>query len=82
MSLDKFLKISRIIVRRMVANEACDGGRVSVNKKVAKASQSVKPRDIVEIRFSGKVLKIEILEIREHASKEDALRMYREVSEI
>ncbi len=63
MRLDKFLKISRVIKRRTVANEAADNGRVSVNGKVAKPSYDVKTGDIVEIKFGDKISKFEILEI-------------------
>ena len=63
MRIDKFLKLSRVIKRRTVANDACDSGRISVNGKVAKASLEVKEGDIVEIRFGDKVSKFEILQI-------------------
>jgi len=77
MRLDKFLKVSRIIKRRTVANEACDGGRVSLNGKVAKASVEVKAGDVMEIRFGEKVFKAEIMKVAEHVSKNDAADMYR-----
>ena len=77
MRLDKFLKISRIIKRRTVANEACDGGRVSLNGKVAKASVEVKIGDVMEIRFGEKVFKAEIVNIAEHVTKGDAGEMYK-----
>jgi len=79
MRIDKFLKISRLIKRRTVANEACDGQRVSVNGRVVKASYDVKPGDIIEIRFGARVLKVEVLTVSEHASKADAPAMYREL---
>lgn len=77
MRLDKYLKVSRIIKRRTVANEACDGGRVSVNGKTAKASLDVKPGDIIEIRFGEKLFKAEILNVAEHVLKNQAAEMYR-----
>jgi len=79
MRLDKYLKVSRLIKRRTVANEACDGERVKVNGKTAKASYDVKPGDVVEIRFGQRLLKVEVLSISEHAAKADAPAMYREM---
>lgn len=70
MRLDKFLKVSRVIKRRTVANEAADGGRVSVNGKVVKPSYEVKVGDIVEIKFGDKISKFEILQIPKVAGKE------------
>ncbi len=77
MRLDKFLKVSRIIKRRTVANEACDQGRVSVNGRVAKASVDVKAGDVIEIRFGEKLFKAEILNVAEHVLKNDAADLYR-----
>ena len=77
MRLDKFLKISRLIKRRTVANEACDAGRVLVNGKSAKASVKVKPGDIIEIQFGSRNVKVEVLEIRETVRKEDVESLYR-----
>ena len=77
MRLDKFLKVSRLIKRRTVANEACDAGRVMVNGKVAKASVSVKVGDILEIAFGQKTVKVEVLSIAESVRKEDAAEMFR-----
>lgn len=77
MRLDKFLKVSRIIKRRTVANEACDAGRVMVNGKTAKASQNVKPGDILEIAFGQKTVKAEVLSLTESVKKEDAKEMFR-----
>lgn len=77
MRLDKYLKVSRIIKRRTVANEACDAGRVEINGKVAKASVDVKAGDIVAIKFGDKITKLEILEVKETVRKEDAQAMYR-----
>lgn len=79
MRLDKFLKVSRLIKRRSVANEACDGERISVNGRTAKASYSVKVGDIIEIQFGQRSLKIEVLNIAEHVTKADAPAMYREI---
>ena len=81
MRLDKFLKVSRIIKRRTVANEACDTDRVSVNGRVAKASYDVKVGDRVEIVFGEKTLSFIVREVREHATKEDAADMYQIVAE-
>ena len=77
MRLDKYLKVSRLIKRRTVANEACDAGRVSVNGKVAKASQDVKVGDTISIRFGDKLVEAEILSITETIRKEEAKEMYR-----
>lgn len=79
MRLDKYLKISRLIKRRTVANEACDGGRIQVNGKPAKASYDVKIGDIIEIPFGQRLLRVEVLTINEHATKADAPAMYREI---
>ncbi len=76
MRLDKFLKVSRLIKRRTVANEACDAGRVSVNDKVAKASLDVKAGDIIEIRFGERKMKVRVKEIIETTKKENAADMY------
>lgn len=72
MRLDKFLKVSRLIKRRTVANEACDAGRVLVNDKPAKASVKVKPRDIIEIQFGTRTVKVEVLDIKDTTKKEEA----------
>ena len=72
MRLDKFLKVSRLIKRRTVANEACDAGRVAVNGKPAKASVSVKEGDVIEIQFGNKSVKAEVLKIQETTKKEEA----------
>ena len=77
MRLDKFLKVSRIIKRRTVANEACDQGRVSVNGRVAKASVDVKAGDVIEIRFGEKIFKAEILNVAEHVLKNEASELYK-----
>ena len=79
MRLDKYLKVSRLIKRRTVANEACDNERVSVNGKVARASYEVKIGDVIEICFGQKTVKVEVVTISEHAAKSDAPAMYKEV---
>lgn len=76
MRLDKYLKISRIIKRRTVAKEACEGGRVAINGKVAKPSSDVKEGDIIEITFANKKLKAKILNVSEHVRKEVARDLY------
>ena len=77
MRLDKFLKVSRLIKRRTVANEACDAGRVSVNGKAARASYDVKVGDIIEIAFGTKSLKAEVLDLTETVRKEEAKDLVR-----
>lgn len=80
MRLDKFLKVSRIIKRRTVANEACSAGRVTINDKVAKPATEVKEGDIIAIRFGAKLFTAEILDVREYATKQNADDMYRIIS--
>ncbi len=77
MRLDKYLKVSRIIKRRTVANEACDSGRVSVNGKPAKASLDVKAGDVIEIAFGTNTTRVEVLDVKETVRKDDAQSMYR-----
>lgn len=77
MRLDKFLKVSRLIKRRTVANEACDAGRVLVNGKTAKASVKVKTGDIIEIQFGTKTVKVEVLDIQETTKKEEAKNLFK-----
>jgi ribosomal 50S subunit-recycling heat shock protein len=77
MRLDKYLKVSRVIKRRTVANEACDAGRVTVNGKVAKAAAEVKEGDVVEIRFGDKLTRFEIAGVKETVRKDDASAMYK-----
>lgn len=72
MRLDKFLKVSRLIKRRTVANDACDAGRVTINGKPAKASSTVKAGDIIEIGFGSKAVKVEVLDVQETVKKDDA----------
>jgi len=81
MRIDKFLKVSRIIKRRTVANEACAGGRVSVNQKVAKPSAEVKPGDVISIRFGEHIGHYEVLAVRETVSRDQASEMYRILDE-
>lgn len=77
MRLDKYLKVSRLIKRRTVANEACDAGRVLVNDKPAKASVQVKPGDTVEIQFGSRNVKVEVLEIKDTVKKDEVESMFR-----
>ena len=79
MRLDKWLKVSRLIKRRTVANEACDNQRVSVNGKPVRASYEVKPGDVVELRFGERAVKVEVLSVNEHAGKAEAAALYREL---
>lgn len=79
MRLDKYLKVSRLIKRRTVANEACDAGHVSVNGKTAKASQEVRVGDVIEIRFGAKTLSVQVESVSEHTTKTDAAAMYRQL---
>lgn len=77
MRLDKYLKISRLIKRRTIANDACDAGRVSVNGKTARASYEVKVNDIIDISFGGKPVKIQVLKVAETVKKDDASLLYK-----
>ena len=77
MRLDKYLKISRLIKRRTVANEACDAGRVSVNGKTARASQNIRTGDIIEIQFGNKPVKVEVTNVQETVKKEEAGELFR-----
>lgn len=76
MRLDKYLKVSRLIKRRTIANEACDAGRISVNGKTARASYDVKENDVIEISMGERLLKVRILDIKEHVLKNDAALLY------
>ncbi|MGH4118965.1 RNA-binding S4 domain-containing protein [Clostridium sp.] len=80
MRLDKYLKVSRIIKRRTIAKEACSGGRVSINDKVAKAGTVVTEGDIIEIKFANQTLKAKIINILEHVTKDTAKQMYEMIS--
>ncbi len=77
MRLDKYLKVSRLIKRRTVANEACDAGRVLINDKVAKASTEVKVGDIIEIGFGTKSVKVEVLDIQDTTKKDEAKDLFK-----
>ena len=79
MRLDKYLKVSRLIKRRTVANEACDNARVTVNGRPAKASYDVKPGDVLRIAFGQRTLAVEVLAVADAVRKDDATAMYREV---
>ncbi len=76
MRLDKYLKVTRIIKRRTVANEACDGGRVSVNGKTVKASYDVKIGDVIEVAFGTKAFKVKVNDVKETVGKSDAATLY------
>ncbi|MEG0014649.1 MAG: RNA-binding S4 domain-containing protein [Cellulosilyticaceae bacterium] len=77
MRIDKYLKLTRIIKRRTIAQEACDQGRVQINGKVAKAGNQVKIGDIIEISFASKAIKYEVLDLKEHVKKEEVETLYR-----
>lgn len=77
MRLDKYLKVSRLIKRRTVANEACDAGRVSINGKAAKASADVKVGDVIEIGFGTRTVKVEVLAVAETTKKEEAKELFK-----
>ena len=77
MRLDKFLKVSRLIKRRTVANEACDAGRVLINDKPAKASANVKEGDVLTIQFGNKDVKVEILDVQETVKKDEAKELFK-----
>ena len=79
MRLDKFLKVSRLIKRRTVANEACDNGRITVNGRVVKASYDVKVGDRIEISMGARTVAVEVLLVADNVRKDDAAAMYREV---
>lgn len=77
MRLDKYLKVSRLIKRRTVANEACDAGRVLLNDKVARASANVKEGDIITIQFGNKEVKVEVLDVQETVKKDEAKELFK-----
>jgi len=79
MRLDKYLKVSRLIKRRTVANEACDAGRVAVNGTVAKASLNVKVGDVIEIHFGSREVKVKVTSVQETVKKDEAKDMYEEI---
>ncbi len=80
MRLDKYLKVTRLIKRRTVANEACDAGKISVNDKIARASYDVKVGDIIEINMGTKPIKVKVLNVTEYATKENAAENYTIIS--
>ena len=82
MRLDKYLKVSRLIKRRTVANEACDNTRVSVNGRVVKASYQVKVGDRIEIALGNLTVAVEVLQVADNVRKDDAVGMYREISSV
>ena len=79
MRLDKYLKVSRLIKRRTVANEACDNGRISVNGRVVKASYEVKTGDRIEIAMGTRTVAVEVVQVAENVRKDDAVTMYKEI---
>ena len=79
MRLDKYLKVSRLIKRRTVANEACDNGRISVNGRVVKASYEVKPGDKIEISMGTRTVAVEVVLVADNVRKDDAVTMYKEI---
>ena len=79
MRLDKYLKVSRLIKRRTVANEACDNGRISVNGRVVKASYEVKVGDRIEIAMGARTVAVEVVQVADNVRKDDAAAMYKEV---
>lgn len=80
MRIDKYLKVTRLIKRRSVANEACDQGRITVNGRVVKASYDVKENDIIEIKMGERIIKVQVMAIAEHVLKNDALSLYKPLS--
>ena len=80
MRLDKYLKVTRLIKRRTVANEACDNARVTANGRPVKASYDVKAGDVLELRFGERTVKVEVLDLSESTKKADAVAMYREIT--
>ena len=81
MRLDKYLKVSRLIKRRIVANEACDAGRIQVNGRVVKAGYEVKNGDVIAIAMGARTVRVEVLQVAEAVRKDDAAAMYRELPE-
>ena len=79
MRLDKYLKVSRLIKRRTVANEACDNGRISVNGRVVKASYEVKVGDRIEISMGARTVAVEVVQVADNVRKDDAVTMYKEI---
>ena len=79
MRLDKYLKVSRLIKRRTVANEACDNGRISINGRVVKASYEVKPGDKIEISMGPRTIAVQVVQVADNVRKDDAVTMYKEI---
>ncbi|MBE5921432.1 MAG: RNA-binding S4 domain-containing protein [Lachnospiraceae bacterium] len=79
MRLDKYLKVSRLIKRRTIANEACDAGRVQINGRVAKASADVKIGDVIEIQFGQRTMRVEVVSVAETVKKDEAKEMYKDI---
>lgn len=77
MRIDKYLKVSRLIKRRTVASDACSAGRVKINDKVVKASADVKEGDVIEITFGNRVVKVEVVQIKDTTKKDDAKEMFK-----
>lgn len=82
MRIDKYLKTSRLIKRREVAKEACEGGRISINGKVAKPGSEIKVGDQIEMRLGSRAILVEVLELKEHVTKENAALMYKQLSSL
>ena len=80
MRIDKYLKVTRLIKRRSVANEACDQGRITVNGRVVKASYDVKENDIIEIKMGERIIKVQVMAIAEHVLKNDGSSLYKPLS--
>ncbi|MGB3366239.1 MAG: RNA-binding S4 domain-containing protein [Acidaminobacteraceae bacterium] len=80
MRIDKYLKNSRLIKRRSVAKDACDAGKISINGKVAKAGSEVVAGDLIELTFGERVIKVEVLELKEHVSKDGAKELYKQLN--
>lgn len=79
MRLDKYLKVSRLIKRRTIANEACDAGKISVNDKVAKAGTKINENDIIQIQFGNNITRVQVLVVKEHVRKEETGDMYKAI---
>ncbi len=82
MRIDKYLKVTRIIKRRTVANDACDGAHVSVNGKTVKASYEVKPNDVISVTFGTRTLTVRVLDVQSYTKKEDASSLYEVISNV
>lgn len=80
MRIDKYLKNSRLIKRRSVAKDACDAGKISINGKIAKAGSEVAPGDLIELSFGERIIKVEVLALKEHVTKEDSKELYKQLN--